>query len=326
MEEKTSIASGIEVTQESMDYDASCKRILSEKIILAWILKTCVAEFGDFDIPFIADRCIEGEPRVAIVPTAPDETGPMIRGRNTEQSSSAENTFTFDIIFDAIVPGTNKVIRLIVNIEPQDDFYPGYPLPKRGIYSLSRMISSQAGTIFEHSDYGKLRKVVSIWICTNPPKKRENTITCYRMTEHNIVGDDHEPAENYDLTTLVMVHLGAEGGKNYDGVLKLLGTLLTSNSSAEEKKRVLQDEFHIPMTQTIDREVSRVSTFLQTVEARGEARGIQKGIQQGRDQMIDALLISNSEDALLHNDMFRGLRITPDEIKASRVRLSLNPQ
>ena len=97
-----------------------------------------------------------------------------------------------------------------------------------------------------------------------------------------------------------------------------------------EKKRVLQDEFHIPMTQTIDREVSRVSTFLQAVEARGEAKGIQKGIQQGiqqgRDQMIDALLISNSEDALLHNDMFRGLRITPDEIKASRVRLSLNPQ
>ena len=192
--------------------------------------------------------------------------------------------------FDAIVPGTDKVIRLIVNIEPQDDFYPGYPLPKRGIYYLSRMISSQAGTIFEHSDYGKLRKVVSIWICTNPPKKRENTITCYRMTEHNIVGDDHEPTENYDLTTLVMVHLGAEGEENYDGVLKLLGTLLTSNSSVDEKKHVLQEEFHIPMTQTIDREVSRMSTFLQTVEARGEARGDSRGFQRGILTSVKSLM------------------------------------
>ena len=282
MEQRTSIASGIEVTQESLDYDASCKRILSEKIVLAWILKSCVTEFKDFDVQFIADQCIEGEPQIAIASIAPDKTGPMIRGRNTEQSSSTENTFTFDIIFDAVVPGTDKVIRLIINVEPQDDFYPGYPLPKRGIYYLGRMISSQAGTIFEHSDYGKLRKVISIWICTNPPKKRRNTITCYEMKERNIVGEDHEAIENYDLITLVMVHLGAEGEKNYDGVLKLLGTLLTSDSSVDEKKRVLQEEFHIPMTQTIDREVSKVSTFLQSVEA----RGIQKGHDQGYEEGI----------------------------------------
>ena len=274
MEAKTSIASGIEVTQESEDYDASCKRILSEKIILAWILKSCVTEFKEFDVQFIADQCIEGEPQIAVIPIAPHETGPLIRGRNTAQTSPTESNFTFDIYFDAVVPGTDEVIRLIINVEPQDDYYPGYPLPKRGIFYLGRMISSQAGTIFEHSDYGKLRKAISIWICTNPPKKRQNTITCYEMKERNIIGDDHEAIENYDLITLVMVHLGSEGGENYNGVLKLLGTLLTSNSSVDEKKRVLQEEFHIPMTQTIDREVSRVSTFLQTVEARGVEKGI----------------------------------------------------
>ena len=278
MEEITSIAFGIEATQESLDYDASCKRILSEKIILAWILKSCVTEFKDFDVQFIADKCIEGEPQIAIVPIAPHETGPMIRGRNTVQTSPTESNFTFDIYFDAIVPGTDEVIRLIINIEPQDDYYPGYPLPKRGIFYLGRMISSQAGTIFEHSDYEKLRKAISIWICTNPPKKRQNTITCYEMKERNIVGEDHEAVKNYDLITLVMVHLGAEDEKNYDGVLKLLGTLLTSNSSVDEKKRVLQEEFHIPMTQTLDREVSLVSTFLQTVEARGLEKGVAKGI------------------------------------------------
>ena len=293
MEQKTSIASGIEIIQESQDYDAACKRILSEKIILAWILKSCVAEFKDFDIQFIAEKCIEGDPQVAIVPIAPDETGPMIRGRNTEQSSSTENTFTFDIIFDAIVPGTDKVIRLIINVEPQDDFYPGYPLPKRGIYYISRMISSQAGTIFEHSDYGKLRKAVSIWICTNPPKKRQNTITCYEMKERNVVGEDHEAVENYDLITLVMIHLGAEDGKNYNGVLKLLGTLLTSNSSLNEKERVLKDEFHIPMTRTINREVSLVSTFLQSVEERGVQKGHDQGYEEGILNSLK-LLIKNT--------------------------------
>ena len=282
MEQKTSLASGIEVTQAKEKYDAACKRLLSEKIILAHILKSCVAEFRDFDAAFIAENCIEGQPYVSEVPVAPDETGAMLRGMNTAQTSPTEGDAYFDIYFNAVVPGSGEVIQLIINVEMQADYYPGYPLPKRGIYYCSRMISAQNGTVFEGSDYGKLRKCYSIWVCMNPPKKRENQINIYRMTECSLVGNGHEPEENYDLISLVMIHLGNETGENYSGVLKLLGTLFTSGATVEAKKQILQDEFDIPMTRTIEKEVSSMGgSFYEAALARRENQGYDRGVEQG---------------------------------------------
>ena len=334
MEMKSSIASGIEATKEKSEYDAACKRLLSEKIILAWILKTCVAEFECYDVEEIAEQYIEGEPFVSTVPVAPDETAPVIEGLNTAQTSPTEGNVYFDIYFKAIVPGTDEVVQLIINVEAQGKFDPGYPLPKRGIFYCGRMISSQAGFVFSNSEYGKLRKVYSIWICMHPPKGRENTITRYRMREENIIGKDHEPVQNYDLITLVMIHLGEQGEEGEAGLLRLLNTLLSPEATVDEKKQILEDEFQIPMTQNMGKEVSLLCNLSQVIEDRGIQKGIQQGIQQGmqqgisqgRNQMVDALLMFNSADTLLHNEMFQGLRITPDEIRASRARLRLNPQ
>ena len=47
---------------DKVRYDAACKRLLSEKIILAWIMKSCLEEYRDYDVKEIARRYIEGEP------------------------------------------------------------------------------------------------------------------------------------------------------------------------------------------------------------------------------------------------------------------------
>ena len=234
----------------------------------------------------IAEQCIEGTPYVSEVPVAPDETVPVIQGIAQEQSSPTEGSFTFDIYFNAIVPGTEETVQLIINVEAQSDFYPGYPLLKRGIFYCGRMISAQAGTVFTKSHYEKLRKVYSIWLCTNPPKSLENTITCYQMTESNLIGDVHAKPEDYDLLSLVMLCLGSEDSQNYNGVIKLLSVLLSANTTPAEKKQILQDEFNIPMTQTMDKEVSLLCNLSQGVwkegwekgMAKGEAHGMEKGI------------------------------------------------
>ena len=51
--------------------------------------------------------------------------------------------------------------------------------------------------------------------------------------------------------------------------------------------------------------------------------GIEIGEKRKRNQMIDALVLHNSEESLLHSDRFAGLNITKDEIEASRRRLSI---
>ena len=77
----------------------------------------------------------------------PDEGGTVISGMDTEDKSVREGTVTYDIRFRAIVPDSEEQIALIINVEAQNDFYPGYPLIKRGIYYCCRMISSQYGRV-----------------------------------------------------------------------------------------------------------------------------------------------------------------------------------
>lgn len=60
---------------------------------------------------------------------------------STEDKSPNEGTVTYDIRFYAAAPGSQGRIGLILNVEAQSDFYPGYPLVKRGIYYCCRMVS-----------------------------------------------------------------------------------------------------------------------------------------------------------------------------------------
>lgn len=144
METETTLSKGLRATDEKAQYDAACKRLLSEKIILAWIMRSCLQAFRDTDVAEIAERYIQGTPQVAEVPVAPDDVQPsLIPGAGTEDSSVHEGTIFYDIRFYALVPASEDRISLILNVEAQNDFYPGYPLIKRAIYYCSRMISSQ---------------------------------------------------------------------------------------------------------------------------------------------------------------------------------------
>lgn len=273
MDVNTPIAEDIYATDQNARYDAACKRLLSQKIILAWIMKSCLEEYRDCDVKDIAEKYIEGQPQVGEVPVAPDETNaPKIRGMSNVDGSLTEGKVTYDIRFLATVPGSDGMIQMIVNVEAQGKFNIGYPLVMRGIYYCSRMISAQQGTEFVHSEYQNIKKVVSVWVCMNPPQERHNTITRYHMTEENLVGAVKEPATHYDLLDVVMLCLG--GGEDCDGVFKLLDTLLSPEATAAERRQVLQDDFDIPMTETLETEVQAMCNLSQDVEERGRTKGL----------------------------------------------------
>ena len=136
MEVETPIAEEIRIIDKNAQLDAACKRVLAIKIILAWIMKSCLEEFRDFDVNEIAEKYIEGEPTISKIAVSPDETnaGQRIHGIGIEDATLTEGTVTYDIRFFAAVPASGERIRLIINIEAQGDFYPGYPLHKRGSY------------------------------------------------------------------------------------------------------------------------------------------------------------------------------------------------
>ncbi len=282
MDIETTIAQGLHVTDDSAGYDAACKRVLSEKVILARIMKACLEEYRDCDVNEIAEKYIEGQPQVSTVPVLPDEDSTIISGMDTEDKSVHEGTVTYDIRFRAIVPKTGERIGLIINVEAQNDFNPGYPLTVRGIYYCCRMISSQYGREFTKSHYDKIKKVYSIWICTNPPQYRKNTITRYRMMEENIVGDVTEPVKNYDLLSIIMICLGGPDDKNYSGILRMLDVLLSNETSEAEKRKILRDDYDIQMTQVMEEEVSVMCNLSKGVMEKGMAKGRAEGRAEGR--------------------------------------------
>ena len=71
MEVNTSIAESIHATDQYAQYDAACKRVLAEKIVLAWIMKSCLKEYQDCCVEEIAEKYIEGTPQVGKVPVLP---------------------------------------------------------------------------------------------------------------------------------------------------------------------------------------------------------------------------------------------------------------
>ena len=210
---------------------------------------------------------------------APDETNAdrRVHGIGTEDASLTEGTVTYDIRFLAIVPTSGEMIRLIINVEAQGDFHPGYPLTKRGIFYCCRMISSQYGTEFTDSRYQDIKKVYSIWIAVKPPKERENTINRYRIVEENMVGSVKEPVRNYDLLSMLMICLGDPETAEHD-ILKLLDVLLSNEIEAAEKQQILQRDFDILMTKELERGIQDMCNLGETIARENIAKGRAEGI------------------------------------------------
>lgn len=293
-------------------YDECCRRLLSDRMVLAWIMKACMVEYQDVNVEEIARDYIEGEPGIASVPL---RSGPFVRGMATEDASMSEESVFYDIRYVASAPSEDGLIGLIINVEGQNRFHPGYPLVKRGIYYCSRMLAAEYGTEFSNAHYEHLKKVYSVWICPNPPAVRENTIVRYGMEETSLVGSVDTPRADYDLLNVVIVCLGGPEPEKARGVLRLLGILLSSEVGLPEKKAVLENEFRIPMTEEFESEVTHMCNLSEGVWEKGLMDGYEKGLELGTQQGIEQGLQQGIEQGLqqgmaqgLQRGMERGLQ------------------
>ena len=296
------LAHTITQTEFDSDYDKTAKKLLANKQILAQIMKGCVDEYSECSVDEIAEKYIEGTPEVGTVGVHVDDTNrppkapEIITGSNNEDSTLTEGTVRYDVRFDAIAPATandaaqQDVIRLIINVEAQTAFNPGYPLTKRAIYYCSRMISAQHGPIFKRSEYGKIRKVYSIWVCTKPSDEFQNTLTRYSICPEQLIGNATEKSENYDLMSVLTICLGKPDSENYTGILKFLDVLLSSSRAATEKEKILEEEFGVAMSEELESEVLTMCNLSQGVRAEGREEGRKEGISIGEIGMLVQLV------------------------------------
>lgn len=309
------LANRIDAAGVMISYDDACKQVLANKYILAWILKSCIREYMGEDIHAIAEKYIEGDAFVSTEPVHLDETAGFVKGMRNESTSIREGKTTFDIKFRTILPETREGADMVINVEAQNDFYPGYRIEKRGVYYTCRMISEQYGTVFEESEYQKIKKVASIWICTNPPKYLYNTIARYSLEKNDLVGEIKDNKKNYDLITVVMVCLG--GKERYTGLLKMLDVLFSQQMEAAEKKSILQDEFGIPMTRNLEGGLEKVCNLSKGVYNSGYDNGFKKAVDTTTVQYIVLLMKNKNMDIEECLDTFHIPETKRDEYRKS---------
>ena len=110
------------------------------------------------------------------------------------------------------------------------------------------MLSSQLDTEFSAEDYDDIKKVYSIWLCLNAPKKEADTIVEYAIEPHIIFGGK-ENGHRYDLLSVVMIGLNEESYKNKKTTLHgFLGTVFSEKLKPSEKLRSLEEDYGIKTT------------------------------------------------------------------------------
>lgn len=268
---ESGLARSIGYAREKVQYNDQVKKILSHKTILAWILKYTLEELTEMSLQQIQE-CIEGEPEISTIKVENGYETERIIGSDTADIVVGEGNIYYDIRFHIYIPDTVEYIKILLNIEAQKDFYPGYQIVTRGIFYGSRMISAQQGTEFEIPDYDGIKKVYSIWLCMNAPRYIGNAISQYSITKGDIVPGIPDNKKSYDKMTIVMICLN-EKRESTSILLRMLNVLLSQTKSAEERKAELNITYHIEMDSKLEWGIELMCNLADLVEERGIQRG-----------------------------------------------------
>lgn len=281
----TEIKNAVSAADEEAQYDTQAKRVLGNKIILGHILAGTIEAFQGMS-PEEAAACIEGTPYISQVPVEPGLTnaagedavaGERIVGLNTENAEINEGMVRFDIV--CYVRTGEGRSQIILNVECQKDDPDDYAVLNRGLFYVSRLISSQKERDFEKSRYDDIRSVYSVWICMN---MKENSFSHVHLVQERHMGSRDWPGK-LDLMNVILIGVaealpGKEAGYELH---RLLGTLFSPELTVKEKLGIMETEYHIPMEDNIRKDVIGMCTLGHGVWEKGEAAGREIGQEIG---------------------------------------------
>lgn len=275
-------ASVLSTEEGKAKYDQTMLNVLSDKQVLAWILKRFVSEYEHLPLEEIETKYIEPE-TILVSKAGVSRDSSRIKGLSEKDSTQMEGTIYYDIVFQAYYPGNEQEkIGLYINLEAQADYYPGYPLEMRGIYYGARRLTSQLKQINRETNYGCLQKVYSIWLCVgNVPAYESDTVTLYDISKNDIIGSVKRNKDFYDLLNVVIIRLNDEAAPE-DNTMKMLQTLFSNQLSKQEKLHALE-KLGMRMNDSLEKGVGGSMNLSDYVEL----KGIEKGRRDGIRNMIE---------------------------------------
>ena len=275
----------MQLTAQMEGLDAQSKVLLRSKEVLAVILQGVVEEYHGYSRREIMDF-IEADSIVDGREVSPGRTNTQILGDSTEFALLNEKVSQFDLAFRVKNPQLsteNVLVRLHIDVEPQKTYQPGYPIEKRGIYYLARSLSSQLSLVTETTDYGRLEKCYSIWICRDDiPQEDRYSISFYEVVNTKNIGGTAIDKQQYDLMTLVVIKLGDKmynGDKAEEGfsLLNFLNALMYPHK--EDFMEVISDYIDFSDNEELWKESPHMTGLGQSIYEEGIEEGIEQGIK-----------------------------------------------
>ncbi len=111
-----------------------------------------------------------------------------------------------------------------------------------------------------------------------------------------------------DLIQAVIINLG-DPHSTENPILRLMGVLLSDTIKVHEKKKIMEDEFHIAMTMELESEVSELCNLSEGVYKRGLSNGIERGIQGA----VELLRESGIDDSTIVNNIMKKYQLSLED-------------
>ena len=299
----------------STEYDKNVKFLLSDRQILAYIIKYSVTEFMSMSIKAIMN-CIGDDIEVATKSTEPGLTNlGKITGTATECTIPNEGSNTFDIRFSVYSP--NGEYKFLINVEAQKHSYAsklGYHLKNRVVFYLARMISAQKETEFINDNYDDMKKSISIWLCMNS-KKNEDSIEEIYLDKRTLFGNPPE-YECPDLMRGIIIRLRSRENvqESKNQLIAMLETLL-SKQSAETKKNIMSQKYGLIISTDLERRINTMCNLSEVILEDGLREGLEKGLEKGRKTERRNIILNMLKKKASYEQISDFLDLPIDEIK-----------
>ena len=245
--------------------------IIGNEEVLSRIIKVAVDEAKHLSIEEIR-RLIEG------VHIGNRIVNPHFHLVDKEGFIKDEGMVYYDILCYIDVPQEDgKNIRVYLNIEIQNNPYPGYSIITRGYAYVSRIVSGQWGSEYDYQHYDGMNKVYSLWIMPKAPKRKDGHMNVYETNERIICGTTVEEKEIYDKGVILAIYLNKEHDLNkkyeeHNELLTPLMVLLNNVLDYKGKQRIIE-EYGLN-TKKIESEVKDMRDLGESIalEARNEGK------------------------------------------------------
>lgn len=282
----------ISVKNRGEEYDESAAALFMNKEIVAPVIQMVVPEFQGMSVEDII-RHIETD----IVRTDPVDDIPIImEGLPTEMKSVYEKCIRYDTHFKMRNPVLSKediAILLHFDLEVQNKYLttnPAYPLIKRAIYYCARELSGQLGRLTKATDYGKLEKVYSIWICNHSiPVEEQNTLSLYSIQKKDLIGKSLDDKAHHDLISVIMIRRGNKS--QGDDIFNYLQAVFKSDIITMQKYS------DVEWSEELKKEANTMSGLGMSIYEEGIEIGRREGFEEG----IERERINHIENMLRRN-------------------------